>query len=240
MKFHKVDREYFEKRKVFSEKYGSRELWSVIDHWPLYAGMANIGRSLAISDLFRSVLKVPGHIVEFGSWRGSNLIWMAKLLELFGPYSRKEIHCFDSFEGLTEFHKKDGDKVVEESSGGYKGSEEELFDVIDLYGLNDLIYVHKGYVEDTLEPFLMERPEFTCSFVYCDVDLYQATMNILEGLHDRMLKGGVFVLDEWNHEKFPGETVAVQEFLSKYGDSYEAEHVLYVRQPTLVLRKIKN
>lgn len=37
MKFNSIDKRYLNERKLISEKYGQRELWSVIDHWAYIA-----------------------------------------------------------------------------------------------------------------------------------------------------------------------------------------------------------
>ena len=65
-KFEKTDAKYLKDRKILSEKYGDRELWSVIDHWPVFCGIGNLSRFIAIYEIFRSTLNVPGHIAEFG------------------------------------------------------------------------------------------------------------------------------------------------------------------------------
>lgn len=237
MKFAKIDKSYLEERKLLSAKYGERELWSVIDHWPLYCGISNLARSLAIAELLRSTLAVPGDVAEFGSWRGANLMFLAKLLRIYDPLSAKQTHCFEGFEGLSTFVPKDG--AATETRGKYKGSYAELVDLIALYEMTDEIVIHKGLVQETLPAALAERTELTFSFVYCDVDLYEPTSLILNQLHPRLAQGGVFVLDEWNAEIFPGETLAVREFLAAHGDSYAMEHVPRTRQPNLALRKIK-
>ena len=54
-----------------------------------------------------------------------------------------------------------------------------------------------------------------------------------------MAKGGLFVMDEWNDERWPGESVAVKEFLKSHGDDYRMRHVRNARQPSLVLEKIR-
>ena len=235
-KFTIEDKAYKDKRRQISEKYGKRELWSVIDHWPLYCGIANLGQYLAMHTIFCSVMNVPGHIAEFGSWRGASLMFWAKLLRIYDPHCNKMIHCFDSFEGLVRFDKQDGDAAAL-YDGQYKGSLEELQDMIVLYTMEDDVVIHKGFVEDTLAPTLQQNQELSFSFVYCDVDLYEPTKVILELMHPRLSKGGVLVLDEWNYENFPGETIAVREFLDTYGHLYEQEHVKNSRQPSLVLRK---
>jgi hypothetical protein len=237
MKFDRTDKKYLENRVKFSETYGKREIWSVIDHWGLYCGVSNLARCLSISDLIRENLAVPGHIAEFGSWRGANLLFMAKVLRIFDPHGSKVIHSFDSFAGLTEFAPEDGE--ASSLQGSYKGVLQELKDIIDLYEMQDEIYLHQGLIEDTLSVFLEQRPEIVFSCVYCDTDLYKSTSLILNSLHPHLSKGGVFVLDEWNYENFPGEGVAAKEFLQEYGDYYQMESIQKSRQPSLLLRKIK-
>lgn len=237
-KFESIDKRYFKERTKLSEKYGQRELWSVIDHWPLYCGVANLARYMAIADIFRESLSVPGHVAEVGSWRGATLLLMAKLLRIYDSQGSKLVHCFDSFEGLTEFTGKDKDS--DKFEGWYKGSFEELIDLIELYELSDDIIIHKGLVEETLPSVLGTSKDLSFSLVYCDVDLYQPTQTILKYFHPRVVKGGVFVFDEWNTSEFPGEGLAVNEFLKEFGDCYEVESVRNARQPTLLVRKIKN
>lgn len=237
VKFKRTDDHYLASRNQLSEKFGPRELWSTIDHWPLYCGVFNLARYLAITNIFRDTLNVPGDIAEFGSWRGANLMLLAKLLRIYAPNGPKVVHSFDSFEGLSAFDSKDGKAT--ERKGQYKGSLEELRELIHLYGMEDEVLIHKGLIEDTLPKALSDRPELTVSFVYCDTDLYESTRTILEALHPRLAKGGVFVLDEWNAQPFPGEGIAVNEFLAKYGDHYLVESIPHTRQPTLALRKLK-
>jgi len=238
MKFFENDKIYLLERDKLSKKYGKRELWKVIDPWGLYVGISNLAIKLSIADLLRSTLDVPGHIAEFGTWRGDNLLFMAKILRIFDPCGSKLVHCFDSFEGLTEFTEQDKVSPTE-VTGFYKGSYEELMDFISLYKMNNEIIIHKGLIEKTLPKVLEENQALSFSFVYCDTDLYSSTKAILESLHDRLSKGGLFVLDEWNDATFHGEGVAVNEFLKKYGDKYKMQHVRNVRQPNLVLKKIE-
>lgn len=92
----------------FSRRMGPRELWSVVNQAPLYAGEYWIARWIKVADLIRSTLHVPGHVAEFGSWQGAKLLLMAKLLRIFDPHSVKRVHAFDSFEGLQTYSAQDG------------------------------------------------------------------------------------------------------------------------------------
>jgi predicted O-methyltransferase YrrM len=147
------------------------------------------------------------------------------------------VHCFDSFEGLTAFSSADGQ--ARSSEGAYRGNLEELRQMIELYELGDDVDIHEGLIETTLPAFLAQRPEVSFSFVYCDTDLYASTKTILESIHPRLTLGGVFVLDEWNYESYPGETVAVREFTAAHSTEYEMLHVPGTRQPSLVLKRVR-
>lgn len=235
MKFHSSDQRYLEARKALSDQAGPREMWSLVDHWPLYVGIGNLSRWVAILDLVRSTRSVPGHLAEFGSWRGANLMFMAKLLRIIDPHGQKVVHSFDTFEGLAAFSPEDG--VGQEMAGRYKGSLEELQALIGLYELDDDIAFHIGLIEETLPKLMAERPELTFSFVYCDTDLYESTSVVLEHVPARMHRGALLVFDEWNDESFPGEGLAANEFLAREADAWDVLAVEGARQPSLVLRK---
>ncbi|MEO7039539.1 MAG: TylF/MycF/NovP-related O-methyltransferase [Candidatus Elarobacter sp.] len=238
MKFEEIDRAYSAKKRAFCEKYGIayETFWPVVNDWALYCGLLSLSRELVISDLLRSTLDVPGHVAEFGSWRGANLLFMAKILRIFDPHGQKQVHCFEGFEGLTTFAAPDAGSVKDR--GMYRGSYEELVDVIALYYMEHEIVIHKGLVQDTLPAALAEADNLSFSLIYLDLDLYEPTKLALDLLHPRLSKGGLFVFDEWNYETYPGETTAAREFLEQHGDRYTMEAVRHTRTPSMALRKI--
>jgi hypothetical protein len=233
----KVDARYLTRRKEFSENIGKRELFSVIDHWPLYAGTGNIGRWLAIYEILKRQLSVPGDIAEFGSWRGANLMFMAKAMHFLDPHGDKKILCFDNFAGLPEFSQADGNEAGR--TGTYCGSLEELQAAINLAEMDDSIFIYPGLIEDSLPDYLESDKGATFSLLYFDADLYEPAVTVLDHGHRRLAKGGVFIFDEWNTAAWPGEGIAVRDFMEKHGDSYEMEHITGTRQPSLILRKTR-
>ncbi|MDH5189722.1 MAG: TylF/MycF family methyltransferase [Gammaproteobacteria bacterium] len=236
MKFQKQDDTYLTNRKELAEKINRPDMWELIDHWPLYVGLANLGRYMAIADLVQKSMKTPGHIAEFGSWKGANLMFMTKLLKLWDPYCNKVVHCFDSFEGLNTFSSEDG-ASSEQQHGQYAGRLDELKAFIDLYDLEDDVDFHVGLIQNTLPEFINAEPQVKFSLVYCDTDLYEPTQLILETLHERLMPGGFFVFDEWNDPRWPGEGIAGNEFVSEFSAFYEVIHVNGARQPNLILKR---
>lgn len=122
--------------------------------------------------------------------------------------------------------------------GAYQGSLSELEDMIELCSLGDSIEIHKGLIQDTLHSALSDRPGIQFSFIYCDTDLYEPSKEILTRMDPHLSHGGMFVFDEWNYDAWPGESLAVREFMENRGGAYRMESVRQARQPSLVLRKV--
>jgi len=237
VKFAKEDQEFFARRNSYHANNPPVDLWSVVDHWPLYVGTVNLARNLAIIDLLRSTIAIPGHIAEFGCWRGSTTLLLAKALRIFDSNGPKVVHAFDSFQGLTEFRQEDG--VASEQLGDYRGSRMMIEECASMVGLLDYIAIHEGLIENTLPRFVQRHPEMRFSFVYCDTDLYSATKDIIAVMWGLVTPGGLMVFDQWNMEEFPGEGIAVNEFLREEVGSLEVIKPSFTRQPTLAIRRLR-
>jgi hypothetical protein len=161
---------------------------------------------------------------------------IAKLLRIFDPQGSKRTICFDSFAGLQTFAPQDGGAAAK-AAGQYRGAYEELRKMIALYGLDDDVVIHAGDIASTL-PAALQDESLSFSFVYCDLDLYAPTKLVLDSVHPRLSKGGLIVMDEWNHEKWPGESIAIREFLATCPNAYRMRHVRAAPQPTLVLERL--
>ncbi|MBN9795556.1 hypothetical protein DMP17_44370 [Pseudonocardia sp. TMWB2A] len=221
---------------ALSEATGPQSVHETAQQYPLYAEEYVLARFVMIADLLRSTLEVPGNVAELGSWRGANVVHMAKLLRVFDAHSPKRVHCFESFAGLHDFDEHDG-SAAEQFRGTHQGSKEHLLAVIEAFDLGREIVIHDGDLVETLPRALAESAGLRFSFVYLDLDLHRATAVALARLHDRLNPGGLFVLDEYGWDELPGETHAVHEFLAEHGDDYDMRYLRATRQPTLALRK---
>ena len=99
---------FLEERKKFAGSIGVENLYDYIDQFSLYVGVHTLGAKLFTYDLFRMTRGIPGDIVEFGCWQGSNLMFLAKIKTLIEPYSPKKILGFDNFRGLPDAGLADG------------------------------------------------------------------------------------------------------------------------------------
>lgn len=232
-KFTTEDQMYFTNRESLANKYQDASLWFVADNWPLFSGLVNIARSLAIYDLVKKVIDLPGHFCELGCWNGTNLVFLAKLVSILKSHSYTEVIGFDSFQGLRNFDTKK-DTGSGGAEGKYKGNIQLLEDVIRVYKLDEFVRLVKGNIEETVPVFLQERKDVRFAFIYMDVDLYSPTKVAIELLYPRLLKGGIMVFDEYNTENWSGETSAVHDVL---GSEVSIYSVPFTRQPTAYIIK---
>jgi len=232
----KSAKDYLARRQAFAVDIGKPDLWHFVDHFGLYAGTQTIATYLAVHDLVRQTLNVPGHVMEFGSHHGAKLMFMAKVLELYSSNSIKKVFGFDSFEGLRTFNKADGDQKSRE--GAYKGDEETLRKAIALYGYEDWVHLVTGDARQTIPAFADAFPHAMVSLAYVDFDLYEPCQAALKFLGPRLSVGGIIAFDEALTDVFPGEGVALREFLeAQAGARFTMGASPIALQPTMWLVK---
>jgi len=238
-KFDAVDQSYLSRRRELAKTITFESLFEIADQFGLYSGAHTIGRSLAIYEAFKSVANVPGDIFEFGCWKGSNLLFMAKLLTLLQPHSIKHVYGFDSFEGLQTFSVADGESARERFQGQYRGDLKTLQQFIDLHDMSDWVHLVIGDANETIDQFDKSNSYTMISLAYIDFDLYEPCLKALEFSDSRLSVGGMIILDEALIETWKGEGQALREFLASRKGDYEMSSNPISRQPTVFLKKIR-
>lgn len=236
-KFIEEDATYLKERDQIAKEIGFDNLFEIVDQFGLYSGIQTIGKALAVYELIKQTLAIPGNIFEFGCWKGSNLLIMAKILKLLQPNTIKEVYGFDSFKGLQNFSKED--EVGDSVKSLYRGNEEVLRKFITLYRMESWVHLIKGDATKTIKDFEKKNQHFLISLAYLDFDLYLPTCEALKFIHKRLPVGGLIVFDEAMTHEWKGEGKAMLEFLKENDGKYEVSIIPYVRQPTAILKRVR-
>jgi hypothetical protein len=166
--------------------------------------------------------KIPGDVVECGVWRGGSMHAVARTLTACGDQTR-DLYLFDTFEGMpppSEHDvRHDGKPAERLLAAGAKDSK-----VWAVAGLDDVqagfegvpypadkVHFVKGMVEQTVPA---EVPD-TISILRLDTDWYESTAHELLHMWDRLVSGGVLMIDDYGHWK--GSRRATDEFLERTG-----------------------
>ena len=142
------------------------------------------------------------------------------------PYSRKLI----GFDIFGEFPVPDGEsdsKFVEKfvSEAGDGISVGEMRAALDRKGVKNYELI-PGDIVETLPDYVESHQELRIALLHIDVDVFEASEVILEQLFDRVVEGGVIVLDDY--AKVEGETRAVDDFIKGKGLKIEKSPIYHV------------
>lgn len=229
---------FLDSRNKFAAEIGIPNLYDVIDHFGLYAGVHTIGNKLFTYEMMKTTVGIPGDIAEFGCWNGANLMYLAKLAALLQPHSPKRVFGFNNFEGLPEPSPEDGD-YASTQTGSYLGNLDTLTKAISLFHMEEKVVLVKGDALETIPKFYSINTEMFLSFAYLDFDLYEPTKAALSLIEDCISVGGVIVFDEACTPEWPGETFAMKQYLQTTRHNFEMIGNHFSRQPTVALRRTK-
>lgn len=195
------------------------KLWS----FARFAPRQRLTMLLSKYEIMKQILEVQGSIVECGVHYGGGLFEWLQLCEILEPRNyQRYIYGFDNFEGFDGITEKDehARKSVHLRQGGMKADVyEDLLENVAAYdycralGHIQKVFLYKGDAMKTIPQCVEENPQLVVSLLYLDIDLYEPTLTALQHFYPLMPKGGIVVFDELNCDKFPGETVALKEYL---------------------------
>lgn len=189
----------------------------------LYMRRVILGRLFARYEAFKMVVDLPGSIVELGVFKGESLLMFGKLVELLNANDRScRLIGFDNFAGFPNLHTKDGstDQKIDKQVGGWSSKDyyNELLALINIFdhdrcaGHKKRIHLVEGDITKTVPKYVEENPGLAIKLLHLDCDLYEPTLVGLKYFYDKVVPGGVILLDEYGLPEFPGETEAVHEF----------------------------
>lgn len=188
--------------------------------------MTSDERVAALCDAVRYVVtnRIPGDIVECGVWKGGSMMAVARTLLDLGD-SARELHLFDTFEGMTAPTGEDvaltGELAADLMAASTDRENAESvwcrapLDVVRQamasvgYDGSKIHYI-KGRVEDTIPDAAPER----IALLRLDTDWYESTRHEMIHLFPRLCVGGVLILDDYGH--WLGARRAVDEYLGEH------------------------
>ncbi len=159
-------------------------------------------------------------MVECGVGKGRSLLILS-----FLAASEKQNRCvwgFDSFCGFPDITSED-ESVRKPQKGDWSGTSiADVESIIDRSGLSEFrkqgnITLVKGFFEESLHAYTGGP----IALLHVDCDLYKSYKFVLEQMVPLVVSGGIVLFDEYNEEKWPGATKAVDDFLK--GTAYVLE-----------------
>jgi len=147
----------------------------------------------------------PGHIIEFGTYRGGSAIFMALAAKEFLPGVK--VWALDSFSG---FPKIDPSIDSHTRTQFVDTNVDEVREFAAECGLDNVEFV-KGRIEDTASDVLKEAGKIALAHIDCDV--YSTVKYSWEAVKGYMVSGGYVVFDDATTSGCLGATEVVEDVL---------------------------
>jgi O-methyltransferase len=159
-------------------------------------------------------LQLQGACVECGCFRGYTGVLMQMTMER--AQEVRELHLFDSFEGLPEKQEEDLCRFPKEmqtedrkdnqriKKGWFKAGVEEVMKAFEAFEA-DKPTVHVGWFSDTIP---RQLPDQIC-FAHLDGDFFTSTQESLEGIYPRLTTGAIVIIDDYCDPKWHGRQNAL-------------------------------
>lgn len=199
--------------------------WQAYNDFLAHGSLDRYTKILARYELYRRVIRLPGDIVEAGVFKGTGVLFWAKLSAIFNPRSIRRVVGFDTFDGFPETNgipseQEAGRRLVDESH--YEPvCAEDIVRTADDQGLASRIELVAGDATQTIPDYARRHPGFRIALLNLDFDLYAPTKTALEQLYDRVVPGGIIAFDEYAARPW-GESDAVDEFFAGRGVRYHS------------------
>ena len=210
--------------------------WDYENGFYWFSDTTRINKLLYHFELYKMILNVPGDIFEFGVFKGASLIRFCQFRDALENHYTREIVGFD-FYGKFPTDKVMGASDLNfierfENEVGTGITKEELDDILNNKGFENYKLI-QGNVFDTLDEYLLEKPELRLSLLHLDMDVAEPTEYVLNTLYERIVRGGLIVIDDYNGVE--GATKVIDEFVKKKNLTIETlsfyGHPVFIKKP---------
>ena len=212
------------------------------DHWGFengfywFSDVTRLAKVISHWEIIKQTANVPGDIFEFGVFKATSFIRLCTFRDLLEPSHSKKIIGFDIFgkfpinNDTSEVDKNFA--LKHDEMAGYGLDLSEAKSILKRKKFSNISLV-KGDVFETLPKYLEDNPHTKISLLHLDMDIYDPTKFVLENLWDRVVPGGIVMLDDYNY--IEGGTRAIDEFfLTKEKISFKKS---YTHVPSYIIKK---
>jgi hypothetical protein len=146
-----------------------------------------------------------GHIVEFGSYKGGNALFMAYVVDRL--YPGRKVFALDTFSGMPETESA----IDAHSAGDFQDVDLfELLEFAEKEGVRNIEFI-QGLFQETAPSALAKIGSIVLAHIDCDI--YSAVAYAYDLVKNYMVPGGYFVFDDATTSSCLGATEAVEEFV---------------------------
>ncbi len=182
-----------------------------------------LAKFIAHYEAIKMVQDIPGNIIECGVFKGTSLVRLASLRNLIGNDFSAKLIGFDVFSDEfpdTEYEEAKAQRQHWiKTAGSSSISTEQLEILFKYHGITNFELI-PGDICETVPLYVKNNPGMKVSLLNIDCDFVEPTFCILENLYDKVMPGGIILLDNYagegtSGESYHGDTIGVDNFINK-------------------------
>lgn len=161
-----------------------------------------LARILGVDEVYRMIVRLPGVVLDVGTWRGQTAVLCENLRAIHEPLNfNRRIVCFDTFEGYAGFSRTDRPtEAHREGSYSLGGARYSAY-------LEHLLALHErsnamghnhgkhrvvsGDCRKTVPKFFKDSPNEVVALAFVDLNAYEPTRVAVAEVWSRLVPGGV-------------------------------------------------
>ncbi|WP_332765540.1 TylF/MycF/NovP-related O-methyltransferase [Phenylobacterium sp.] len=202
------------------------------DGWSVMLDAKRMNLFLILTSFFEGL--AGKDVIEFGSYRGGNALFMARVLNDVAPGAK--VYALDTYEGMPA---TDAARDLHGKGDFGDSSYEALVARRDALGLKNLVVV-KGLFQDTFPGIAKTRPSFGLAHIDCDI--YSGVKYAQDAVWPFMTPGGYVAYDDADTPSCIGATEAVEELVMArrlHSEQVWPHWVFRAQPPTLGQRLLR-
>jgi len=179
-----------------------------------------LAKFIAHYEVMKMVQNIPGSIVECGVFKGTSLVRFAAIRNLIGNDFSAKIIGFDIFSDEFPNTKFKEDQQQRDhwlnTAGGSSIGVSQLQEIFNHHGVKNFQLI-AGDICDTVPIYAKNNPGMKISLLNIDCDFVEPTFCVLDHFYDRVLEGGIILLDNYSGEgtsgiSYHGDTKGIDEY----------------------------
>jgi O-methyltransferase len=163
---------------------------------------------------------IPGHIVEFGCYLGTTSLFLRRLLDKYAQSEGRELHVYDSFEGLPAKTAEDTSAAgTDFAQGKIAASKKQLLQEFRRANLKPPI-IHKNWFNQLTQNDIPTP----IAFAFLDGDFYESILDSLNLIWPNLSKHACIVVDDYRRPELPGTDKALAKFFQNNSHRIRSDH----------------
>ena len=204
------------------EGLSSDRMWDWENGYFWFSNPSRIYKFLAHYELYKMILNLPGDVFEMGVFKAGTMIRWATFRQLLENSFSRRVVGFDTFGKFPKMSVNLGSDLDADleyveaftAKAGEALSRDQVEQVFARKGFENFDLL-EGNVTDTLPHFVMKNPACRIALLHLDLNVKGPTKFVLEALYDRIVPGGLIVIDDYT--SVVGTTEAIDDLVAQKG-----------------------